>query len=62
MNRDSYFDNLQVVKIPNPDPTSIRLTRLPDTYQEAILTYYEKGQVIFKKIVQVAKTNIKHSE
>ena len=62
MNRDSYFDSLEVVKIPNPDPTSIKLSRLPDTYNEAILTYYEKGHIITKKIVKVAKTNIEYSE
>ena len=62
MNRDSYFDSLDVVKIPNPDPTSIRLTRLPDTHQEVTVISYENGKIVENKIVKVARTNIEYSE
>lgn len=62
MNKDSYFDSLQVVKIPNPDPTSIKLIRLPDTLQEVTVTSYENGKIVLEEIVKVAKINIEYSE
>jgi hypothetical protein len=62
MNRDNYFDQLEVkkIEIPGPKMAKKRPIRLPDTLIDVILTTYVKGKIVSEEVVKVAKTNIRY--
>ena len=65
MNRDSYFDQLEVkvIEVPKQElEVPKKVTRLPDTEQDVILVCYENGKKVSEEVVKVAKTNIEYSE
>ena len=65
MNRDSYFDQLEVkvIEVPKQElEVPKKVTRLPDTEQDVILVCYENGKKVSEEVVKVARTNIEYSE
>jgi hypothetical protein len=63
MNRDDYFDQLEVKVIEVPKQELVvpkKVTRLPDTEQDVILVCYENGKKVSEEVVKVARTNIEY--